>query len=289
MPHSLQEFVKEADDLVSFPEVVSQFNEAINNGRSDAFELGIIIQQDPALTAKLLQIANSAFYGALAPAHTVDDAIVRIGTKQVRDLVFCICAKNAFDGIPVDLITPEDFWKHSLLCAVSARVLSRNARLLPVETLFTAGLLHDIGHLVLFSLEPEQSIQALQLNIDEYDGLDSSQSEQSIFGFDHAQVGKELAHQWNLPDLIQECIAFHHKPTALLPNSRLVAGLHVANTIATLAELQTNDLSQGPIVCDVAWSLLGTDESIIEPCIPLVIKEYTEMAKILFGDAQEAA
>ncbi len=289
MPHTIKQLVQETDDLISFPEVVSQFNDAVNNGRSDASELGDIIQQDPILTAKLLQLANSAFFGALAPAHTVNEAIVRIGTKQVRDLVFCICAKNAFDGIPVDLITPADFWKHSLLCAVSARVLSRNVRLIPMETLFTAGLLHDIGHLVMYSLEPELSVESLRLNIDEYDGLDSSKAEQCVFGFDHAQVGKELAHQWHLPDLIQECIAFHHQPSASLPNSRLVAGLHVSNTIAVLAELETDDLSQGSVIDEIVWELLGVESSIVQDCLPVVIEEYTEMANILFGEMKAAA
>ncbi len=289
MPKTIKELISETNNLISFPIVVTQFNEAINNGLSDTEELGRIIQQDPALTAKLLQLANSAYFGSAVPIENANGAIIRIGTKQVRDLAFSISAKSSFDDIPNDLISTEDFWKHSLLCALSARAIAKSIKLHPAEALFTAGLLHDIGHLVLFTLEPKNSAKALELSLDQYDGMDLSSAERSIFNYDHAEVGIELARNWNLPELLQVCIGYHHAPSEDLPNAMQVAVVHIANTVASLIEVDCDDLSQGPPINEVVWKILDTDLTIVESCFSIVKEEYSEMAGLLFENTQVAA
>ncbi len=289
MPNTSEQLVAQTDELISFPEVVTQFNEAVNNGRSDAQELGLIIQKDPALTAKLLQVANSGYYGGRVEIDNVRDAIARLGIKQVRDLAFCICAKNTFDGISNKLVSPRDFWRHSLMCALAARELAKITKFYSADTLFTAGLLHDVGHLVMFSLEPELSTQALEKNIEEYDGLDSAKAERSIFGFDHAEVGRLLAKNWGLPEILQECIGSHHVINKDSSNAKVVSLVHIANSIAVLVEVESDDLDQGPEINETAWEYIGKNTELITNCIDTVKQELAEMENLLFGKLSEVA
>lgn len=283
MPRTIDELISETNNLITFPAVVSQFNDAVNSEESTLENLGAILQLDPFLTAKLLQLANSAYYGTSVPAETAKDAIFRLGVKQTQDLVFSISAKSAFDKISNDLVTNEDFWKHSLLCAVSAQSIAKKIKMHSADTLFTAGLLHDIGDLVLFKLEPEKSTEALELNMDLYDGLDQSTAELSVFNFDHAELGSRLAAHWSLPEVLKICIAHHHAPNEELEFAQHVAVINVANTIASLIEVNSHDLMQGAPIDDSTWKLLDTNAMIVESCINEVQDEYDDMARILFS------
>jgi putative nucleotidyltransferase with HDIG domain len=283
MPRSIEALIAESNNLISFPAVVSQFNNAINSESYELEELGAILQLDPILTARLLQLANSAYFGTAVPAETVKDAIFRLGVKQTRDLVYGISAKNAFDGVTNTLVSNEEFWKHCLICAISAQTIAKTVKIHSPDTLFTAGLLHDIGDLILFTLEPEGSTEALKVNVDDYDGSDQSSAEISIFGFDHAEIGGKLAQQWGFPEVLRTCIANHHKPSEEHDFSQQVAVISVANTIAALIEVDCHDLSQGDSIDESTWALLGADESIIEGCFNAVQEEYDEMSKMLFS------
>lgn len=282
MPRTIEELISETNNLISFPAVVSQFNDAVNSENTTLEKLGAILQLDPVLTAKLLQLANSAYFGTSVPAETAKDAIFRLGVKHTRDLVYSICAKSAFDNISNELVSNEDFWKHSLLCALSAQTIAKSIKMHSADTLFTAGLLHDIGDLVLFKLEPEKSTKALELNIELYDGLDQSTAELSVFNFDHAELGAKLAIHWSLPEVLQVCIANHHKPSEKLEYAQHVAVINVANTIASLIEVDSHDLMQGAPIDDSTWKLLGSDSMIIESCFSIVQEEYDDMARLLF-------
>ncbi len=282
MPRSIEEIIAETNNLISFPAVVSQFNDAVNSDNTTLENLGAILQLDPVLTAKLLQLANSAYFGTSVPAETTRDAIFRLGVKQTRDLVYGICTKNAFDNITNELITNEDFWKHSLLCALSARTIAKIIKMHSPDTLFTAGLLHDIGDLVLFKLEPEKSSEAIEINIDRYDGLNQSNAEIDVFNFDHAEVGARLALHWNLPEVLQACIENHHTPSEGSEYAQHIAVINVANTVASLVEVDSHDLLQGAPIDDSTWKLLGVDSMVIESCFSVVQEEYDDMARMLF-------
>ncbi|MFK7814882.1 MAG: HDOD domain-containing protein [Gammaproteobacteria bacterium] len=283
MTKSLDELVSDANSLIAFPAVVSEFNNAVNQESTDSEKLGSILQVDPALTAKLLQLSNSAYFGTSIPVENVKDAIFRLGIKQTRDLVYGICAKNSFNGITNDLITSEDFWKHSLICALSAREIAKSIKLHPADTMFTAGLLHDIGDLVLFSFEPEKSAEAVAISLDEYDGMHQSDAERAIFKFDHTDVGGRLSHHWGLPEILRTCIANHHKPGEQSQYAKQVAVIHVANAVSELIEVNSHDFSQCEIIDDSIWKLLATDSSVIESCFSVVQEEYDDMSKLMFN------
>ncbi len=272
MTHTAEDLAASITQLTSFSDVVLRLDSMLADENSSAAQIGNLIEQDPALTAKLIRIANSALFNAGVPIDSVKDAVTRVGMRQVRDITLGVCATEAFDGIPNDLVSPEDFWKHSLSCAISAQLLASHTRQVGNESAFTAGLLHDIGQLVMFSKCPEQSQQALLLSIDLSDGRSTYLAEREIFGFDHANVGAELAKQWGFPDNLRHCVEWHHEPFECDEISNLTVLIHIANSVAVLAELDSVDMDDAAPVDPRAFDQLQLDTEII----PEIVAETRE-------------
>ena len=266
--------------LTSFPDVAFRINELLSDESSSAADIGALIEPDPALSAALLRIANSAMYSIGGTVSTVARAVTVVGLREVRDLAFGICANKTFEGIPNELITVDDFWKHSLYCAVAAQSIGRRAGICTGESLFTAGLLHDIGHLVMFNQCPEPSRDSLKLSLEENDGLSPYLSERKIFGFDHMQVGAELARQWRLPDRLLECIEYHHEPFAGDEATDAVLAVHLANSIAVLAELDSNNLDDAPPVDSRAFTELGLSPDVIPDVVAETRESVSELLRV---------
>ncbi len=210
--NQIQELVKNASELVSLPEVALRVNELASDPNASADDMGKVISQDPALVARMLKIANSAYYGLSTEVETINRAIAILGTNKIRDLVLSTAASDAFDGIPNTLITMQDFWHHSLYCGLLAQILAKKSRQLQAESLFIAGLLHDIGQLIMFNQLPQQSHEAILLLMEGPEELETHEAEQQVFGFNHMQVGAALIKSWKLAPVLEECVAFHHEP-----------------------------------------------------------------------------
>lgn len=281
MSEQIQDILDDVEHLVSLPAACVRLNELIDDPTSSADDISRVINQDVALTARLLRVANSPLYGFSNQIDTVTRAVTVLGTQQVRDLSLATAAVKTFDGIPNDLVSVESFWEHSILCALCARHLAMECIKRQREAVFVAGLLHDIGQLVLYHLLPDLSRQVLETCLDGPNELESQEAERDIIGFDHAEVGGELAHRWALPTLIQECIAYHHNPAEAQQNRVETAVVHIANSIATLAELDTTELDNAPKIHKVAWELTGLDESIIEPTIASALAQIGSARALL--------
>ena len=275
-----EELAANITQLASFPDVAFRINEMLSDENSGAAEIGPLVEPDPALSAALLRIANSALYGIGGKVSSVERAVTIVGLREVRDLAFGICASAAFEGIPNDLITVEDFWKHSLYCAAAAQSLGRKAGVCAGESLFTAGLLHDIGHLVMFNQSPDLAREALQLSLDENDGLSPYLSERKVFGFDHMAVGAELARQWRLPESLQVCIGFHHEPFTCDGITDAVLVVHLANSIAVLAELDTLNFDDAPPIDSRAFGKLNLGDDIIADTVAETRESVSELLRI---------
>ena len=283
MSEPIQDLLDDAEHLISLPAAYVRLNELVDDPSSTADQIGHVITQDVALTARLLRIANSPLYGFSTQIDTVSRAVTVLGTQQVRDLALATSAHKTFSGIPNELVSMESFWEHSILCALSARTLAMDCLKRQREAVFVGGLLHDIGQLVLYHLLPDLSRQTLEACLDGPNELESQDAEREIIGFDHAEVGGELAHRWSLPTNLQECIAYHHDPARASQNRVETAIVHIANSIATLAELKTDDLNNAPRIHDIAWQLTGLDESIIAPTIASVQAQVGGARALLMG------
>ena len=279
MDQTASELVRNVTELVSFPDVALRFNEKLSTD-CDIRELAAIIESDPALSAALLRLANSAMYSVGGTVNTVNQSLMLVGLREARDLAFGICAASTFEGVPNDLITVKDFWEHSLHCASAAQFLAAEANIHTADSLFTAGLLHDIGQLVMFSQSPELSRQALEKSLHDNDGLMPHLSEREVFGFDHALVGAELGRAWQFPPSLCDAIHYHHAPFDTEEESIAAIVLHAANSVAVLAELDSRDLQDAPPIDPRAYDRLELDEERIAEAIAGTQESVSELLRL---------
>ncbi len=156
---SPQEMVAGISNLATFPAVALRVDQAMADENFSIDQLGEILETDPAICVGLLRIANSAYYSRGVEIDSVARAASVLGSKKVRDIVFSQCANDAFRKFPNDLQSLEDFWNHSLYCAVAAQEIAKQLRYGGDLSLYTAGLLHDIGQLVMFTQYPDETRQ----------------------------------------------------------------------------------------------------------------------------------
>jgi putative nucleotidyltransferase with HDIG domain len=187
---------------------------------------------------------------------------------------------SSFAGLPNELVSMENFWRHSLLCALVARHLAKEARRCDPEVLFTAGLLHDIGELVIFNRMPEQAKEALLVVLDSQDEVPIHEAEHQIMGFDHSEVGGELARLWKLPPLLEDCIAHHHDIENAKQFPRETALVHIANVVALMAELDTLDPEDVSPIDPRAWEVTGLTDESVEPAVRQAQEEIIEAEKL---------
>jgi HD-like signal output (HDOD) protein len=199
-----------------------------------------VINLDPALAWRIIRIANSQFFGYSKKAHTVKEAIALIGTIQLHDLLLCSLAIRAFSGIPLDIINQEEFWRCSIYCGISARLLAKKCMLPTRERLFTAGLLHEIGHLVMYAQIPEQ-MQDIFFELQE-SYKPQHQLEREVIGFDYGEVGSEIMQLWHLPENYCDITRNHMEPPT---TSNIKLELEVINLARSimLAEEGSNKLA----------------------------------------------
>jgi len=280
----LQDILDDVERLVSLPAACVRINQMVDDPTISIEEIARVINQDVALTARLLRIANSPMYGFPSQIDTVAKAVKVLGTQQVRDLALATVAIKTFEGIPNDLVSMESFWKHSIYCALCARNLAMECLKRQREAMFVTGLLHDIGQLILYNRLPDLSRKVLEACVDGPGELETQYAEKEIIGFDHADVGGELAHRWALPASIREGIAYHHHPQEAKQCPVETAIIHIANSLATLAEVDSVNLDQAPQINPLAWKVTGLEpEEVIEPIISGAKAQFAGARALLTG------
>ncbi len=266
---TIESLVKSTGKLLAIPRVVGQVMRLLDDPNSGQAQIAKCLAQDPALVVMLLRLANSA---AFAPSRTVDSverALALLGREQVRRLVITGAVTGAADRLPEQHLLPlEFFWRHSAYCAVIARLLAEDVAR-PLEgVVFLGGLLHDLGQLVLFSQAPEETQRAFLNSLNAPQAINPQTAEHDQLGFDHAELGGALAEHWGLPQVLCDILHFHHDPTAAPEDSRKAVYLvHVANTGAHLAELDSRDWADAPPIDPRVWPLLGITTDTLMPVI----------------------
>ncbi|MDP2805933.1 MAG: HDOD domain-containing protein [Gallionellaceae bacterium] len=276
MTNNAAELVRGVGNLVTLPDVFIRINSLVENPNSSTADIAKAVQQDPSFTVRLLRVANSSFYGLSSSVDTVSKAVSIIGTGQIRSLALATSVASSFEGLSNTLVSMEHFWRHSLYCALIARIMAKKIGRFDADAVFTAALLHDIGELVLFNRLPKESQEALLLVLDSVDELPIYQAERQVMALDHAEVGGELARQWKLPLMLAECIEFHHDISAAKQYPREVALTHVANILALMAEIHSNELDDVAPIDLRAWEVLGIKAEDQDELIAAVVEEAQE-------------
>jgi putative nucleotidyltransferase with HDIG domain len=252
------QLVAETLTLVSFPDAAVRIVSVIEDPDSRPEEIAEALALDPALTARLLKIANSAYYSGISKIDSIPRAVTLLGRRQLRDLTIGISAIRAFEGIPIDVVSVEDFWLHSIYCGILAEEIARLGGLKNAASAFTGGLLHDIGQLLMFMQMPGEMKEILLAGAELGDDVPMATLERARLEFDHTEVGAMLAGEWGLPNSLVECISFHHQPSRATEHKELLAVVHIANSLAVLAEKDTDSFRDGTApIEEEAWSTAG--------------------------------
>lgn len=204
------------DDLVvpwaaSPPILYYQLREKLDNPDTTFDELAAVIKTDPAMSARLLKIVNSAFYGLGEKVDTLTHALSIVGTEQLTDLALAAIVTSKFQGIPRDLINMETFWMHSIGCGIAARRIARQVPGVESEKMYLGGMLHDIGSLIFFKESPEVAKKILFRCKESGEHL--FKVEKEVLGYDHAEVGALLLTEWKLSEQLVEMVRYHHQPS----------------------------------------------------------------------------
>jgi len=192
------------------PILYYQLREKLDDPNSSFDDLAGIVKTDPAMSARLLKIVNSAFYGFDEKIDTLAHALNIIGTEQLTDLALAAIVTSKFQGIPRELINMETFWMHSIGCGIAARRIAKSMAGVEAEKMYLGGMLHDIGSLILFKEAPEDAKKIL-LRCKE-SGENLFKVEKEILGYDHAEIGAMLLSEWKLSERLVEMVKYHHQP-----------------------------------------------------------------------------
>jgi putative nucleotidyltransferase with HDIG domain len=235
----LKEKVQNIIQLPALPTIAVEVASLIDNPNTSVSRLTQVIASDQVLTAKVLKIANSPYYGFQKKISTLDFAIVVLGFDSLKEILISVSLINAFKKRQDKYFNSKEFWEHSLASGIAARTLARQLGYRISGESFVAGLLHDIGILVThqyFYDEYKRIIEAVTEGKSTFQDM-----EKTVLYATHGEIGGWLAERWNLPDQLIESIKFHHKPEMAEKNPQLTALIHFVDYLCN--KLQIGSLS----------------------------------------------
>ncbi|MBC8317793.1 MAG: HDOD domain-containing protein [Desulfobulbaceae bacterium] len=247
--------VAKSAKLISLPETYLRLKEILDEPDFTMAEVAILISQDPGLTVRLLRLVNSSFFGRSAKIETVSHAVSILGTQQIHDLVLATCVSQAFDGMSLEVMTMQRFWERSVMCGVNSQLLSSMSQPDYSERLFVCGLLHDVGHLIMYESIPEQCQQAIKESLES--GMSLHKIEHNLFGFDYAQIGGAMMRHWGLPQSLWEPAQYHTDPEKAEQYLHETAIVHIGSLLTRAGDGE-GTFDMGPLrVNPAAWEQTG--------------------------------
>lgn len=220
---NIKNVIESIDDLPAIPATFMRIRETIKDPKSSVKELSTEVVKDPALTSKILKIANSAYYGFPRTISTVNDAIILMGFKKTWQLAMSVSMMNLFQK-DSRIFNREVFWEHSVKVGICAQIIAKFFRYPRPLELYTMGLLHDIGKLILDQYFHDSFIKVIKIVKD--NSISFAEAEDMVIGANHTIIGAWLLDRWKIPAFIVEGVAFHHAMlTNPVPKAALILAL----------------------------------------------------------------
>ena len=191
-----------------------------------------ILRQDPGLTANLLRLANSAYFGIPSKVGSVRQAVLLLGLKRLIQMVIASCVSALMDRpVPGYDLSPGELWRHSIAVTVAAEGLVKELNIEAAEEIFTAALLHDVGKLVLgdFVRDDFKKIENILSQ-----GVSFEAAENMVLGVNHADIGAEILRKWSLPPELVNAVRWHHDPESAAQTDAMLDIVHVANVLCLM-------------------------------------------------------
>ncbi|MBM3991474.1 MAG: HDOD domain-containing protein [Planctomycetes bacterium] len=264
--------------LPSLPEVVLRINTAIEDPSIGAAQIGRIAAEDPAITARVLRLANSPFYGLREPVTSAERAVTVIGARALRNVAMqCSIVKRYEHLRELSEFDLDGLWRHVVLTARLAHAIglasARRCQLNP-DDLYACGLLHDVGKVVILDARTDEYLECLRIS--SRTGAPLHDAERQIFGFSHIEVGALLAREWQLPEKVAHAIEFHHGPTRAIHEHSHVGVVAIADQLAYREGTETFD------------STLARLGKVAERCLGIAPATFSSLAETVRGADVEA-
>lgn len=269
---NVEEIIRDAR-IPSLPAVVLRLLEAVNSPRCTATHIADIISNDSNLSARLLKLVNSAFYNFPTEITSIARAVAIVGSRQLSMLALGTVVITTFKNIPTDFINMASFWKHSIACGIIARILSSYKSNTNTENYFLAGLLHDIGRLLIYQNFPHHAVEIMNRASKKPQILYPLEKE--ILGIDHTELGGLLIKEWKLSHLFESACRYHHNPLES-PDPFMPSIIHLADLIANAMYFGNSGEAYVPPLDTDAWEQIGLPVSVLAPTVTqtaLLLKE----------------
>lgn len=282
-----QDLVGSAVKLVTLPDVYIRLQALLDDEDASMADVANLIAHDPGLTARLLRMVNSAFFDFAAKIETVSRAVGLLGTQQIHDLALATSVARAFSAMPPGMINMEVFWRNSVYCSVTSRLIASHCNVLDSERLFVAGLLRDIGHLIMYLKVPGPAQQALLRARKEHKPL--YRVERELIGCDHAQVGEELMRAWQLPASLQDSLEFHLEPGKAQDFALETSIIHIASVITEAAAAREAPEPQALRIDPVALQITGLSPDRLQSIKHEADQQLEEAISLIFLGMRKAS
>lgn len=234
MSESLQipKLIDDVEELLSLPDVVIRANELIDSDKADIESIAEVVALDPSLSAQLLKLVNSAFYGLPSKIETISRAITVIGIRELRTLIMSASAVEIFNKVAPETVDMNDFWFRSVYVGLAAKQISADRR--KAEMFFLMGLMHDVGKIVLFMKADKVANEMLRETVETGNHLHDIEKQK--LGFTSSQVSAALLQNWGLAETLYEPISIMYENEEASPYYRDAAILKLAARLADCTE-----------------------------------------------------
>lgn len=226
----LDDYINKVEQLPPAPRILPQLLFLLNQTDIDSSKVVDLIAFDPALTAKVLQVCNSAYFGSAVPASDIQEAVTRLGFQQVYRIVAAVSGARALSPPQKGYgIAEGELWRHSVTTAIAAQLMAKELNE-EQNVIFTAALLHDIGKIILAN-----ALEHIYAKIVEETERHQSallETEKKLLGVEHAEIGGRLLARWKFPTDLIAAVQHHHQPSAAEGHERLAAYVYLGNMIA---------------------------------------------------------
>jgi putative nucleotidyltransferase with HDIG domain len=257
---TLEELIEKVDDIPAFPQTVINIMLLLKEPRSAAVDIEREVMKDQGLTTKLLKMANSAFYSGRRQIKTVADATVLLGFDTVQSLVLASTVGKVMEKeLKGYSYERNALWRQSQISAIMARAIAKKAKYPNPDIAYTAGLLKDVGKVILDEFVHESYQEILTMISNEV--MTYVVAEEEVLGFNHGQVGARIVEKWNLASELVDAIEYHHKPFQSMDNIELVSIVHISDGLVMMMGMHEGIDTLGHEFFTDAVKILNLDES----------------------------
>ena len=277
---NVEDIAQQELELASHPDILRHILQASSDPLASAAYVAEVVGKDVALSAKLLKVVNTPFYGFPQKVDTISRAIVLLGQDKVAGLALGISVINMFQGAQGELLDMAGFWKHSVACGIMGMFLAAHCNEQDKERFFVAGLLHDVGRLIML----KNRVQAAQSVLSESRGLKVAlhDLENARWGFDHARLAELVLEKWELPENLLLAVRYHHAPGAC-GYARDAVMIHVADFLTHSLALGNSGATLVPPLDRHAWESLGLSKNVLPVLTRQVDIQVGHIMRIFFG------